>query len=455
MNTIRSGSKGDAVKQWQAILNKDPRPTTWVNDTGATRSWPALWTFPLSVDGDFGQRTVWATEAWQAARGLVAEAIVGANTWAAAGVVAESSLSDEARFTEATYFTRANRQPEDVTLFVLHTAECAEVASAAENLASWGGGPNANQASWHYAIDNDSVTQSVRDRDVAWHAGPVNGFSIGFELAGRASQTPEQWGDTFSDAQLHLAARFIAKKIRDEYPHIPVRRLTAEDLAAGERHGFTGHVDITNGLKWGSHVDPGKHFPWDLFLSRVRACLANDEDAIDTLREPSVVTPDVATAGISTIDFANFVPVAHDGITWLVCPIYIAPVGIGEAVELAAQAGCELPSPGLVDAIWRAADLKVDANAMVRQHDGTPATMDSPETHADQAARLARIIGDRSLGRDFKLLAGAFKDVVLKDGKVGLYGWHRADGTTIQPFFGGHALAWCDYSQGLRLVRRT
>ncbi len=89
-----------------------------------------------------------------------------------------------------------------------------------------------------------------------------------------------------------------------------------------------------------------------------------------------------------------------------------------------------------------------------RDHDGTPATMNSPETHAAQALKLAALVGDRDLGDDFKLLAGAYKDVVKLNGKVGLYGWQTASGACLQPFFGGHALAWKDYSQGLRLVRR-
>jgi hypothetical protein len=134
---------------------------------------------------------------------------------------------------------------------------------------------------------------------------------------------------------------------------------------------------------------------------------------------------------------------------WLVSPIYVAPVGIGEAVELAEKNGCVLPSPELVDAIWQLADLKVEP--LPRKTDGTPATMSTAAVYQDQAARIA----EQYAGRDFRLIAGTHKDVVMKGGRVGLYGWHRLDGTVIQPFFGGHSASWKDYSQGLRLVKRA
>lgn len=137
------------------------------------------------------------------------------------------------------------------------------------------------------------------------------------------------------------------------------------------------------------------------------------------------------------------------GIVWLVAPIYIAPVGIGEALRVASANGCELPSPELVDAIWEAADLKVPP--LPRKHNGTPAQMSSDAVYADQAARIHA----QYEGLDFKLIAGTHKDVCIRGGKVGLYGWHQLSGKVLQPFFAGHALAWKDYSQGLRLVKRA
>lgn len=350
------------------------------------------------------------------------------------------------RFIPAKHFTPAARAR--VELVVIHTAECAEHSSAAENVAAYFNGSQAPQASAHYTVDNDSITQSVLEKDVAWHAGPVNGYSIGIEHAGFAKQTADEWADEYSIAMLERSAELAADICRRH--EIPVVRLTAQDLAAGRRVGFCGHVDVTNGLTGGKgHWDPGPHFPWDHYLSRVRAHLARAEPTVPELLVAKTETD------VYLMNLQQFVEVEHAGVAWLVAPFYVAPVGIGEAEDLAAKMGCELPSPGLVDAIWRAADLKIDASRMVRaDHDGTLATMNSDAMHASQGARLAELVGGRSLGVDFRLLAGAFKDVVRKDASVGLYGWHRADGRVVQDFYGGHARAWKDYSQGLRLCVR-
>ncbi len=59
-STIRLGSKGPDVIAWQTILH-------------------------VKADGDFGPNTDRATKAWQSAHGLVADGIVGARSWEAAG----------------------------------------------------------------------------------------------------------------------------------------------------------------------------------------------------------------------------------------------------------------------------------------------------------------------------------------------------------------------------------
>ena len=142
-----------------------------------------------------------------------------------------------------------------------------------------------------------------------------------------------------------------------------------------------------------------------------------------------------------------WVQVEHNGIVYEVAPTYIAPIGIGEAIRVAADAGCILPTTGLVDAIWKAADMKLAP--LPRKHNGTISQMAVDSIYVSQRARIDAQLA----GRDYVLLAGTHKDVCVLNGNVGIYGWHKLDGRVIQPFFAGHAMAWKDYSQGLRLCR--
>lgn len=164
-------------------------------------------------------------------------------------------------------------------------------------------------------------------------------------------------------------------------------------------------------------------------------------------------TTNLGPGDIVPIDFTGgpgWVPVHYNGQIWNVSPSYIAPVAIGEAARIAEVNGAELPTPGLVDAIWNAADLKLAP--LPRQHDGTAATMASKATFDDQYARIQAQIA----GRPYRLLAGTHKDVVRNaQGKLGIYGWHQLNGVPIQPFFSGHLESWIDYSQGLRLVHQV
>ncbi|MCR4338559.1 MAG: N-acetylmuramoyl-L-alanine amidase [Gemmatimonadaceae bacterium] len=152
----------------------------------------------------------------------------------------------------------------------MHTAECAETATMAEVLQGWDTTPDARGVSWHYAVDSDSITQSVRDGDransVGRNASQETGIHV--ELAGRAKQTAEQWADDYSRAQLALTARLVAHLCREH--DIPAARIGATQLRAGER-GIYGHADVTRAWPGTTtHYDPGVDFPWDAFIAAVR-----------------------------------------------------------------------------------------------------------------------------------------------------------------------------------------
>jgi hypothetical protein len=158
-----------------------------------------------------------------------------------------------------------------------------------------------------------------------------------------------------------------------------------------------------------------------------------------------------------------------DGSRWAVSPRQVGPLSLADAVAQAEFHGCELPSPDLVDAVHAAADAKLSPARFIRVHDGSHKQMASPAVLVDQAQKVAAAIAEweRENG-PARLVSGPWKDVVradrdyreaggrmlLRAGQVGLYGWLRANGTPVQPPYGGHSLGHVDYSQGLRLVRR-
>lgn len=237
---LRQGMRGDDVAEWQRVVG-------------------------VSADGVYGPATNRATRAWQSARGLTADGVVGTATWGAVTVVPPPATPVETvSFRQAVSYTRGRTAP--ISLLVIHSAECAETATAAEALQGWAAGPNAPKASWHYAVDSDSITQSVRDEDTAWHAPGVNERAIGVELAGRASQTPEQWADAYSTATLDRAARLFAR-LCDRHG-IPAVFVDAAGLVRGER-GITTHAEVSRAFKRSTHTDPGAGFPLAAFIAKV------------------------------------------------------------------------------------------------------------------------------------------------------------------------------------------
>jgi N-acetyl-anhydromuramyl-L-alanine amidase AmpD len=389
-------------------------------------------------------------------------------------------------FKQAKHFRTDTRT--DIDLVVIHTMEYPERASAAEWCTDFFTDPRSPKgpvvASCHYAVDNDSVTQCVHEKDVAWHTPGsiggrnVNDFSIGIEHAGYASQTAAEWADAYSLSMLERSAELVGDICRRR--DIPVRRLTIDELKAGNIRGITGHVDCTKATGTGSHWDPGPNFPWTWYIERVREhAKAPNTSPTPPPASPSIIVPDNVVVSLS--DRSQLVRVEVDGVVWLVAPTYVAPIGIAEAKALAERLGYELPTPALVDAIWRAADLRVSPALTIQTHDGSGIGMNAPEVYARVLRGLEEAIGERGLGAAFRLLAGGFKDVIDVDGRLGLYGLHVEDvatfnvdlkkriGVTVptnapatpglgrvvqQPYF-NHLPGWKDYLQGCRLCVRA
>lgn len=166
-------------------------------------------------------------------------------------------------FTPTPHYTPGRSQRPNIV--VIHTAEVGKTDTVAETLAR-AMGASTREASAHYFVDRDSVVQSVNEGDTAWHAPGVNERGIGIEHAGYAKQTASEWGDAYNRAMLALSAR-VSAEIADRWG-IPVRRLTVEQVRAGES-GFASHNDVSKAFGRSNHWDPGPNFPWAWYLSQV------------------------------------------------------------------------------------------------------------------------------------------------------------------------------------------
>lgn len=130
-----------------------------------------------------------------------------------------------------------------------------------------------------------------------------------------------------------------------------------------------------------------------------------------------------------------------------------------------------LPTPKMVDAIWRAARTKLvpitggEVGIRIATEDQC-----SPRAFAAHDVAIARQLHLRPDPDVPGLVAGHKKDVVLTNrltrefraatgfggpSQVAIYGWHRPGGVPIQPLSTVHEARYSDYSHGVRLVSPT
>jgi hypothetical protein len=121
------------------------------------------------------------------------------------------------------------------------------------------------------------------------------------------------------------------------------------------------------------------------------------------------------------------------------------------AQKIADSFHCFLSTRKIADDVYRQAIVKPEPVPMYAYRDSSPTMW---QHHLI-------IEGQR---KDRKgLIAGIKKDVIItgkltrdsKTNRVAIYGWHKPNGTPIQPVYTGHVNWYVDYSHGVRLVYRT
>lgn len=257
---LKVGSKGNDVADWQSFLNEHG-----FRDADGLK---------LIADGDFGKKSEFATQQFQKANGIIASGVVDSSTRIKAASIMQQSEPTIPGVTIPTYdfiqaknYTSASR--DKIDLVVIHDMEYPERPGGAEWCANFFAGPNAPQASAHYAVDSVTVIQCVKEKDVAWHAPGANRSGIGIEHVGFAAQSRADWMDPYSLAELRTSAKLTAEICRRW--GIPVVKLSVDELKTGAR-GLCGHIDVTNAFNGGKgHTDPGPGFPWDYYVELVKA----------------------------------------------------------------------------------------------------------------------------------------------------------------------------------------
>ncbi|WP_433235199.1 N-acetylmuramoyl-L-alanine amidase [Streptosporangium sp. CA-135522] len=115
---------------------------------------------------------------------------------------------------------------------------------------SWFQNPSA-QVSAHYVVrsSDGAITQMVREKDIAWHAGnwSYNTRSVGIEHEGYVSDA--SW---FTDA-MYRASAALTRNICDRYG-IPK-----------DRSHILGHVEVPGA----DHTDPGPYWDWNKYMQYV------------------------------------------------------------------------------------------------------------------------------------------------------------------------------------------
>ncbi|RKF24153.1 N-acetylmuramoyl-L-alanine amidase [Micromonospora globbae] len=132
-----------------------------------------------------------------------------------------------------------------VTYVVIHVTQGSYAGSI-----SWFQNPAA-QVSAHYTFrsSDGAVTQSVREKDIAWHAGnwTYNTRSIGIEHEGYVDNPA--W---FTDAMYRASAALT-------------RSLTAKYGIPRDRAHIIGHVEVPGA----THTDPGPNWNWTYYMQLV------------------------------------------------------------------------------------------------------------------------------------------------------------------------------------------
>ncbi|WP_248965108.1 golvesin C-terminal-like domain-containing protein [Sphaerisporangium perillae] len=247
---------------------------------------------------------------------------------------------------------------------------------------SWFQNPSA-QVSAHYVVrsSDGAVTQMVRDKDIAWHAGnwSYNTRSIGIEHEGYVNDA--SW---FTDA-MYRGSAALTRYICDKYG-IPK-----------DRSHIIGHVEVPGS----THTDPGPNWDWNKYMGYVTGSTTTWSTIVDN-----------ATSGRFTAG-ANWGTSAYSGQRYGADYRYADPVAASDPAWFQAS----IPSAGTYRVeVWYPADPGYSSSAPYI----VAASGGNQTVYVDQRSGGG---GWRSIGT-FSLNAGTFN-------VVGVSRWTSGTGYVI------------------------
>jgi hypothetical protein len=128
------------------------------------------------------------------------------------------------------------------------------------------------------------------------------------------------------------------------------------------------------------------------------------------------------------------------------------PLARNAAWTVARAANATLPTPHIVDEIYRASPCRVTSVRFGVMNEMATSSLYLAHSK-DIDEHLAKGACERG-----GLVAGPKKDLVLsarengRAGRLAIYGWFRTDGSVIQPLSLVHSDQYVDYTHGIRLV---
>lgn len=172
-------------------------------------------------------------------------------------------------------YGHGGRFPADPPPFiVIHSTEGPMSDGNARALAQWFARSPANGGPGTSATDIFDPVEGIRmldDHTIPYHVGGKgNPRGTGDEHCGSVNLTTAQWLSTRGKAMLDRSARANAQRAHDRgWSLAQCRWLTVSEVARLVP-GFCTHNDIRLALGGTTHSDPGRNFPYDWYMSRVR-----------------------------------------------------------------------------------------------------------------------------------------------------------------------------------------